>query len=200
VKKLLVAFGALTLLSASAHAAPDPAAIGMPSDFRALKPGLWQVTRRSEVTAPPITAASMDLSGLDPAARARVQAVLKRQATERAARGGGPEVNARTKQECLTAEALAKRQSPFERRGGRDDDCPPVVKLRTASRLVVTSQCSVEGHAFNVEMTFEVKSATETAMTMTSTGADRGQASETNETVSARWVGPACGGVKPATP
>ena len=195
MKLALIALVAFASMPALGNAAPT-AAISMPDNFKGLKPGLWEVTRRSESIAPPISAASIDLSGLDAAARARVQAVLARQAAERAARGGAPEVTVHTKRECLTPEILASRKSPLDRE--RRGECPPVVKTRTASRLVLTSQCTIEGHEFSVEMSFEVKSPVETVSSVTSTGAYGGQPTKSADTSTARWIAADCGTVKPA--
>ena len=197
MKSIVFTLGALFAANVLA-AGPQPGGdIPLPADARKLKLGLWEVTRRSETVSPQIDAGSMDMRGLDAAARARVEAVLKKQAAERAARGGAPEVTTRTKQECLTQEAIDKRQKSFSPEGKGDMNCPPVVKTATASRLVVNGNCAIEGQAFTFEMEFEVKSPEETLMKMTSNGSYGGHPVRSANTVTSRWLGAACGNAKP---
>ena len=187
-------------LSASLYAAPSSSNdIAMPSDYKKLKLGLWETTRRSEIATPPIEMSAAQLGTLDPAARARVEAVLKRQAAERAARNGAPEVIVKTAQECVTQEVLDKRNlSPNSDRRGNDPmkDCPPVLKTRTANRIVVTGECTIEGGKFSTELIFEVKSPEETFTSVTSSGNFGGRASKTAGSASSRWLGAVCGSAK----
>jgi len=200
-----VALAALMFSAIAARGAPtslnDMAA---PSDYKKLKPGLWETTLRTEITAPPIDMSAM-IGTLDPAARARVEAVLKRQAAERAARNGVPDVTSKTKQECLTQEVIDKRSLSINsdrRDNNLLQNCPPVLKSRTSSRLVVSSECTVaadkggRGGKFTSEMTFEIKSPEETYTSITSSGNFGGQASKTARSASSRWLGSACGNVK----
>ena len=178
--------------------------IAAPSDYKKLKPGLWETTIRKEITAPPIDMGPM-MGTLDPAARARVDAVLKRQAAERAARNGAPEFTTKTKKECVTQEIIDKRSlsiNPDQRGNNLLKDCPPVLKLRTSSRVVVTGECTIaadkggKAGKFTSEMTFEIKSPEETYTSMTSSGNFGGQASKTSGSASSRWLGSACGNAK----
>ena len=198
MKSIVFALGALVAANVLA-AGPQPGGdIPLPADARKLKPGLWEVTRQSENVSPQMDASSMDTSGMDAAAKARVEAVLKRQAAERAARGNAPVVTTRTKQECLTQEAIDKRQNSFTPESKRDLACPPVVKTATASRLVLNGNCSIEGNAFAFEMDFQVKSPEETVMKMNSNGSYGGHAVRSAHIVTSRWLGAACGNAKPA--
>jgi hypothetical protein len=197
MKSTIVAFGAMfaaNIFAASSQAAVD---IPIPADARKLKLGLWEVTSQSESVAPPIDAKSIDMSGLDAAARARVEATLKKQAAERAARGGAPQVTTHTKRECLTQEALDKRQWSLDPENKRDKQCPPTVKTATASRLVLVGNCAIEGMNVAFEMEFFVKSPEETVMKMSSNGNYNGQAIKSANTVTSRWVGAACGDARP---
>jgi hypothetical protein len=198
MKPLVFALGAFFAAQVLA-AGPSPGGeIAMPADARKLKLGLWEVTRRSEHLSPAIDAASIDTSGMDPAAKARVEAVLKKQAAERAARGGAPEVTTRTKQECLTQEALDKREKSFTSDDRHDMTCPPVVKTATASRLVVSGNCNVDGQKFTYELEFEVKSPEEMIMKRVSSGSFNGHPVGSNDIVTSKWIGAACGNAKPA--
>jgi hypothetical protein len=172
----------------------------MPDAACSLKTGLWEITRTSEISAPPVSLSPQQLEGLDPAARARVAAVLQRQAAERAARGGAPQVNSHTKRECVTPESLARRQMSMNDndRGERGESCPPVVKSRTASTIVLVTDCVIDGHPIHSDMTFEVKSPGEIAWQMSSSVNMGAQSGKTRATATGRWIGPACGDAKPA--
>jgi hypothetical protein len=171
----------------------------MPDDAKHLKPGLWETTRQTEIAAPPIAPNAALLDGLDAAARARVEAVLKRQGAERAARGGGPEVTTRTTRECVTAEVLAKRKLSMDddqKHHGREESCPPVVKSRTSSTVVVAADCEMEGHKVHIDMRFEIKSPEETITELTGSADIEGHSSHTKATAMSRWLGSACGDAK----
>ena len=182
----------------------------MPEDAKHLKTGLWEVTRTSEISAPPMVPNAAMLEGLDPAARARVEAVLKRQAAERATRGGGPETTSHTKRECITPEVLAKRQLSMDQdeiRHNHKVTCTPVVKSRSASTVALTADCNIQAEyedrampagQMHMEMRYEVKSPEETVTQLDWSGNIGGQASHNKSTMSARWLGSACGDVKPA--
>jgi hypothetical protein len=182
-----------TALSTRAAFAPD---LSMPSDAKHLKPGLWETIVKSESVRPPVVLDKGTLNGLDPAARARVEAVMQKQAAARAARGGAPEVSSKTKRECITQAVLDKRSMSLEdggRESGRDKDCPPVVKSRTASKVDVVASCNVRGQQFHLEMIFEVKSPQEFAAQTETSGNYGGQQSSSKTIGTSRWLGAACG-------
>lgn len=194
--------------SIAAKGAPSSSnEIAAPSDYKTLKPGLWETTLRSENTAAPIDMSAM-MGTLDPASRARVEAVLKRQAAERAARGGAPEVTTKTKKECVTQAVLDKRKLSLNSdRGGSNsmEGCTKLLKSRTSSRVVVTGECTVtadradkadKAGKFTTELTFEIKSPEETFMAAISSGNLGGQPSKTSSSASSRWLGADCGNAK----
>ena len=191
-------------LCTTAAAAPTASDLSMPANARSLKTGLWETTRHTEIDDSGMDLGGLDLSGLDPAARARVKAVLDKQAAERKARGGAPKVSTRTKLECVTQEFLDKRRMSLEpdgRPGGLpgDETCPPVVKSRTASKMVVVADCSKDGHPFHVDMTIDVRSSGELYMESTMTGGPMGgKPGKTKATFSSRWIGADCGNAPPA--
>ena len=181
----------------------------MPDAAKHLKTGLWEETRTSEMSAPPIAPNAAMLEGLDPAARARVEAVLQKQAAARAARGGGPATTTHTKRECITPAVLAKRQLSMDQdeiRRNHTVACKPVVKSRSASTVELTADCDIQADSENkrmpagtmhMDMRFEVKSPEETLTQLDWSGNFGGQASHNRSTLSSRWLGAACGEVKP---
>jgi hypothetical protein len=203
----MIVLGAITCVPVFAAGPDKPFEFPIPADAYKMKPGLWEETRRSSIDSPPI---KIDTSQFDPATRARVEATLKRQADARAARGGAPESNVRTQKTCRTKSWLADQDKKDGK--GRDfGSCPPVVKSNSASRTVFTLQCTQEiplGRgdgpkttqkvSIDAEWIFEVKSPEEGTMQMTSTTAMAGEPPRKSvETVTARWLGPDCGNVKP---
>jgi hypothetical protein len=98
----------------------------------------------------------------------------------------------------VTAETLAKRQTSLEAGpGGRDRNCPPVVKVRTASTLMLAADCSIEGHPMHMDMKFEVKSPTETYTEISNSGTTPGGQTSSKASAVSRWIGADCGDVKP---
>ncbi len=184
--------------------------IAAPADYKRLKLGLWEETRRSEApSAPAIDPAAIDMSQFTPEERARVGAVLKRQQQERAARGDAPRVSTRTKRSCLTAEKLDREWSKTwgDDRSDRNVQCKRKVIQSSASRLAVTGECTVAdagpkagphggGGSFRTEMVFEIKSPESTSASISTDGQMGNVPLKRREVVEARWVGAECGNIK----
>lgn len=197
--------------TASAASGLESIASKMPSDYKRLKLGLWEETRRSERFSPPSNFGAMDMSGFSPEERARVEAVLKRQAEERKARGNAPEVSTHTKRTCMTAQKLEKNMRGMDLTNGdrqnKDVQCNYQVKQSTASRLVVAGECMVAdagpkagsyagGGKFTSEIAWEIKSPESTIASTSSEGKMGSASIKSRDVVESRWISADCGKVK----
>ena len=198
--KSLVFVLALPCGAGAAYAAdPSGEGISPPGDYKHSKLGLWEETIGSTSgTSPQMPAGAMDLSGMSPDERARVEAVLKRQREQAKAQGGAPRVSTRTKQFCV-------RQSDIDQGGGslfrdkqldKKDGCTTKETARTSSRVSIRSECVVHDANMVTEINYEVRSPTEFAATMSSSGSYQGQPMKSSNTMSAHWIGADCGNVK----
>jgi hypothetical protein len=150
-------------LAGTAFAAgPSSDEIPPPADLKNAKLGLWTETIQS--TKPPerdVDTSHIDLSGMTPEQRARIEAVLKRQHDQHAAQGNAPASTTRTKNYCLKASDVTKNFGMGG--GGRDhDDCKSAEVSRSSSRVALHSECSAEGGHITTDITFGLKSPTET--------------------------------------
>lgn len=183
----------------------------MPSDYKRLKLGLWEETRRSESVTPPVDLSGMDMSHFSPEERARVEAVLKRQAEERKARGDAPRVTTRTKRTCMTAEKMEKNMREMDpARGDRNDkevQCTYRVKENSSSRLLVASECTIAdaglkagpyagGGKFSGEIAWEIKSPEWTIASTSSEGRMGSAPIKNRDVVESHWIGSDCGNVR----
>lgn len=201
-----VMFLALASASLTAHGGNPPghqasSQILPPTDYKSLRPGLWEITS-SEKMATPDMSALMDTSDMDAATRARVEAVLKRQAAERAKEGPDGGVKTSKKATCITKEQIEKAQSSFLGGEGNDPDkCDPVVKQRTSSKIVWEGQCPIKDGPVQgqIALNGSIEILSPTAMTahFSSSGTMQGQPIANESTMQGRWISADCGNVKP---
>ena len=176
-----------------------------------VKAGLWEQTMKEEKTPQPAIQMSPELlAGMPADARARVEAVLKRQAAERAAQGNSPVVSTKTKRFCITQKQLDEGlKLPEMGRGDLEDKtkCSENKLDQSATRLHLKMACSSQpGHGekgapqgemhSTMELTVVAKSRenyTEDLATEYTFG-DQHQRSQTRG--EAHWVGASCGNVK----
>jgi len=213
--KIAVVLCGATFAVGCAYAATPPAKDGaeltLPSDFKRLKLGLWEETRQEEAAPrPAISMKDIDMPGMTPEQRARVEAVLKRQAAERAAQGDKPTVTNKTKRSCLTAQKMEREwtKMPFQERDGHDEvSCTNKVLQSTSSKLAIRAECTVAdpgpkagaaqgGGHFVSQFSMEIKSP-EQFIVESSTEGTMGKVPMKNHgTMTARWIGADCGSVK----
>ncbi len=207
---LILCVLAISMLRVTPMATAQTTEIGAPADYRRLKLGLWEESRRSESpAAPAIDPATIDMSHFTPEERARVGAVLKRQQQERVAGGDAPKVSTRTKRSCLTADKLDREWSKTwgDDRSDKNVQCKRKVVQSSASRLAVTGECTVAntgpkagpysgGGSFRTEMVFEIKSPESTSASISTVGQMGNVPMKRREVVEARWIGADCGNIK----
>jgi hypothetical protein len=182
------------LVAAPAANATEPVKELLPPAFKKLTQGLWEGTIELELDTPALDRTKMDLSKLPPDARARVEATLKKQEDERAARGNAPRIIKKTKKFCVNDAWLARQDAVSEE--GPPGACTSSLVAHTDSRSEVKTECKTpEGQATTLT-TIETKSPTEYAGTRNSTGRFGERDSKSMSTFAAHWVAASCGAVK----
>jgi hypothetical protein len=186
---------------AGAASAAEPAGDGIapPSDYQHAKLGLWEQTITSTSgPAPQWPPGAMDLSGMSAEERARVEAVLKRQREHAKAQGSAPRVTTKTKQFCVRqADIDGRKGSLFgDKPPRKEDHCSTREMARSSSRVSLQSECMVQGTKMTTDVTYEIRSPTEFAGAVSSSGTYNGQPMKSSETLSAHWVAASCGSVK----
>jgi hypothetical protein len=149
-----------------------------------VKLGLWEVTTTTETNGmPPMPA--IDMSKMPPEARARIEAAMK------ARQAKGPRTQ--THRNCLTQEKLDK--DLFKDENEQDATCKRTVVSRTSTSQDIKIECSGR-----MKMTGEARftatsreSVNGSFKIMSGDGANN---MTINSTISAKWLGPACGDVK----
>jgi hypothetical protein len=213
--KISVVLSATTLAMgctfAAAAADKDGVELTPPSDIKRLKMGLWEETRQEEAAPrPAMDMSAMDMSSMTPEQRARVEAVLKRQAAERAAQGNNPTVTNKTKRSCLTAQKIDREwtKMPFQERGGSGGmSCTNKVLQSTSSKLAVRGECTIPdsgtkgegppgGGHFVSQFSMEVKSPELFVVESSTEGVVAKVPTKRHGTMTARWIGSDCGSVK----
>jgi hypothetical protein len=192
---VLIVLGSCALGSAVAADNPAGQQILPPSGFKTLKLGLWEETLSSQAGPhPQIDMSQIDTSSFTPEQRARVEAVLKRQREQAAAKGNAPDVSTKSKQYCLKASDVSRDLL----KDLRDDrpGCELREVSRTATRIVVHQECSEKGVQGTMDMSYEVKSPTTLAAEIKTSGALNGREFKRTETMNAHWIGADCGTVK----
>jgi hypothetical protein len=162
-----------------------------------VKPGLWEYAITTESTAPPIDAKGIDTSGLDPAAKARVEEVLKKQAARRAAQGDGPRTSTRKHKSCLTQEKLDRRDFTDLRpgRGDAGTTCSSKMLESTAAKIHLRMECSGTSQGV-VDVTYEAQGREAMTLAFLIDAKQEGHAYTSKGTGTARWIGADCGTVK----
>ncbi len=176
-----------------------------------VKVGLWEQTTKEEKTPGPAVQLSPEvLAGMPADARARVEAVLKRQAGERAAKGNAPEMSTKTKRFCITPKQLDEGINlPDMGRGDVEHNtkCSENKLDQSATglhmKMVCTSQPgngdkgAPQGDMHSVmELTVVAKSRESFTEDLVTDFTFGGQHQHRQVHGEARWVGASCGTVK----
>jgi hypothetical protein len=171
------ATGVLVLCSAALAAQAQPAP--------PIKPGLWQVNLQRAVDGHAAPTPSDRLNNLPPEMRAKVEAGMKARGMEVGA-GGDMKV-------CHTKESLA--QGHWSREG---TSCKTDVKTRSAASWTWHTSCTQPPTETDGETLFT--NAENYIVKTSSTMTIQGQARTSQNTITAKWLGADCGGVKPFGP
>jgi uncharacterized protein DUF3617 len=159
------------------------------NDHINIKPGLWEVTTTTDTSGvpglTPEQKAQMDAARakMPPEMRAKMEAARKQQ--------GAPHVS----RSCVTKEDLDKPMS-FDA-GKADDKCTRSLVKSTSTVQEVHVDCTLG--ARKSSGTFHIEAPTPTAWTgtMDTTVSGSGSDIKLHTNVSGKWLGAACGDVKP---
>lgn len=138
-----------------------------------VKTGLWENTITMDMGG---AMPQMDLSGLPPAQRAQMEAMMKKSQHQ-------------VRQSCVTAEQLQRGMPASEK------DCTYTYTARSASKVAGTVACKSAQGTSRGDFVFEAKSRELSSGTMNIVAA--GAPGPSKMTFSSRWLGSDCGSVKP---
>jgi hypothetical protein len=164
------------------------AAAGAAQPF-GVKPGLWEITHKSESSGVPPIQEDV-LAKMPPERRARMEAALK----TRAAQGGG---DARSRRECITLEQL---KDPFRADDKPDARCTHTIVSRSSSAAEIHLECKDPGHpGTTMNGTFHWQAANSETMSgnIIMNMSDGQHTMTTTVRLSGKWLGADCGAVKP---
>jgi Protein of unknown function (DUF3617) len=145
-----------------------------------VKPGLWEVTATTTTSGMP----PMDLSGLPPDQRAKIEAAMKKQMGDMAK----PTVT----HECMTKEKIDKELFG-------DKDLDPSCKRTTIAKTPTLQELKVEctgKQKMTGTMRFEALTPESVKGTVNMIAEGAGQTMNASSTFSAKWLGASCGDVK----
>lgn len=153
----------------------------------AASPGLWQVTTSGTASgAPPIPPEA--LARLSPEEKQKFLAAMQAMMAEQNAR--------HVTKSCLTAEQL-RRGPTFTSR--RDKSCKERIAKSTATDIEVEEVCSEAGRqTMTGTLRFHAANPQTIVGTADVTVGGAGRAMTMHREISGKWLGPDCGGVKPA--
>ena len=218
VKTLTILVSSVLVLVATSglvNASPDKVQIAPPRDYKNIRLGLWEMTdERTTQGGPKIDMAQIqahladDMKGTTPEQRARIEAVMKKQAAQAA---GAP--TSRTKQKCITAADRDKNlTNDMKERDSAELNCTMKEVCRTSSKVVVDMSCSgrdrgqiakAEGRGEgpivmtqNGTMTFEFKSPTEMESQFQMSALIGNEPMKSDMKMHGRWISAECGKVK----
>jgi len=167
-------------------------ALGM-TDTINIKPGLWEVTTTTQTKGtPPMSAeekAEMEkaMAKMTPERRAQMEAALK------AAQSGNSRPTVR--KSCITKEDLSK---PFAFDAGKDDgSCTRTIIKSTSSEQEVRMDCTNKTRKSSGTVRVVAANPESWNGTMDATVSDTGGTMVLKSSFSGKWLGAACGDVKP---
>jgi Protein of unknown function (DUF3617) len=150
-----------------------------------IKPGLWQMHSEREVNGQKQPDAIERMKNLSPEKRAQIEAMMKQHGDATDAAGMG--------QVCYTRETLDR--SPW---AGVETDCKADFSNRSASSWKWHTSCPKSGYEADGEAVFPNSENYTVTSTSVSKIGDKVRNSRT--TITAKWLGADCGGLKPLEP
>jgi Spy/CpxP family protein refolding chaperone len=145
-----------------------------------VKPGLWEVTATTTTSGMP----PMDLSGLPPAQRAKIEAAMKKQMAEQTK----PTVT----RECMTKEKI--ESGVFQ-----DKDLDASCKRTTIAKTPTLQELKIEctgSQKMTGTMRFEAPTPESVHGTVSMIAGGGAQTMNASSTFTARWIAANCGDVK----
>jgi hypothetical protein len=161
---------AAAALSAQAQTAPP------------IKPGLWQIHSEREVNGQKMPDASERMKNMSPEKRAQIAAMMKQHGVAAGAAGMG--------QVCYTRETLER--SPW---ADQETDCKTTFSNRSATSWKWHTSCPKSAYEADGEAVFPDHENYTVQSTSVSKIGEKVRNSHT--TITAKWLGSDCGGLKP---
>jgi hypothetical protein len=150
-----------------------------------IKPGLWQIHSEREVNGQKQPDASERMKNMTPEKRAQIEAMMKQHGVGSGAAGMG--------QVCYTRETLER--SPW---ADQQTTCKTVFSSRSAASWKWHTSCPASSYEADGEAVFsDHENYTVKSISVSKIG-DKVRNSQT--TITARWLGSDCGGLKPLNP
>lgn len=150
-----------------------------------IKPGLWQIHSEREVNGQKVPDASERLKNMSPEKRAQIEALMKQHGVAAGAAGMG--------QVCYTRETLER--SPW---ADQANDCKATFSNRSGSSWKWHTTCPGPGYEADGEAVFpDHENYTVKSTSVTKIG---DQVRNSRTTITAKWLGADCGGLKPLEP
>ncbi len=191
---ILFLLGACTLVPGLA-AGPANAGMLPPSDMKNMKLGLWEGTIESQNTEQDIDPSTLNMGmQLTPEQKARMEAVLKRQHDQHV-KNGYINKTAKTKRFCVKPGDFDKAFDLGELDRDKEMNCKTTEGPRSSSRMSFRAECKAPEGQFTWEMTYAVKSPTETYGEVVTKGTMMGKPQESSMKTVAHWVSADCGKV-----
>jgi hypothetical protein len=170
--RLLITAFAIAAAAFAAHAQTAPP----------IKPGLWQIHSEREVNGQKQPDASERMKNLSPEKRAQIEAMMKQHGIAAGAAGMG--------RACYTRETLER--SPW---AATETDCKATFGTRSASSWKWHTTCPKSGYEADGEAVFPDPENYIVKSTSVMKLGDKVRNSQT--TITAKWLGADCGGLKP---
>ena len=150
-----------------------------------IKPGLWQIHSEREVNGQKVPDTNERMKNMSPEKRAQIEAMMKQHGVAAGAAGMG--------QVCYTRETLER--SPW---ADQQTGCQTSFSNRSARSWKWHTSCHESGYEADGEAVFTDHENYTVKSTSVSKVGDKVRNSQT--TITAKWLGSDCGGLKPLDP
>jgi len=146
-----------------------------------VKTGLWRVTTVTVITGEMPIPAEL-LAKLTPQQRTRMEERMKARSPER--------TTTTTEKNCITKEQLEQGPAFGEHR----EQCVRTVVTSTSKKANMKVECEQEGVKEDGNLQFEALGSENVTGSEHITASDGTHTMNSNSTITAQWIGPACGG------
>lgn len=159
-----------------------------------LKPGLWEVTHKTQMGGHPkgddaMAKMEKQLASMPPEQRKKVEAMMAKNGSSMAAAPGG----GMTVKVCMTKEMVERQEFPSQQ-----GDCKTTSQSRSGNTLKMVFACTKPPSTGESQITFVNAEAYTMKMAVTSTAG--GAPQKIDMEGSGKWLGADCGSVKPIVP
>ncbi|AMO23477.1 DUF3617 domain-containing protein [Ramlibacter solisilvae] len=164
-------------------------ALSCAAGAQSLKPGLWEVTQKTQAGGQMNDAMAQmqkEMANMPPDQRKMVEAMMARQGAGMGGGGAGMTVKM-----CMTKEMVERNQVTQPPQG----DCKTTVQPRSGNTMKMSFSCANPPSSGEGQMTFTSPEAYSMKMKVNTTAA--GQPQKVSMDTSARWLGADCGNIKP---